>query len=245
MQVFEKLIPEIKKYLVSEYPREGCGLIVDGRFIPCLNVAANTKKEFQISRADQKGQQVKIQAVIHSHPDGLRCPSAADMRGQIEMGIPWGIGRTTTENCEDLFWFGDHVPKLPLKGRPFRHGVTDCYGAIRDWHEVFRNIRLKEIPRDWNWWKTSNTKLYDGFKEAGFRKLTPSENPEIGDLCLMKIHSKVINHAGVLVAPGVILHHLGGGKEYDPSKLSAQEPIGRWQKLTQYWIRLREDYEPK
>lgn len=247
--MLKELEPDIKFYLAAEYPKEGCGLIIDGKspeFLPCENVADNATKRFQIARKVKENFAGKILAVVHSHADGLRCPSASDMWGQIEMQIPWGIARSTHGGSEDLFWFGDQIKKSLLIGRGFRHGVTDCYSLVRDWYLEEKNIKLKDFPRNWEWWKGAGVNLYESsFPKAGFRKLLPEEKPQIGDLCLMRIRSKVINHAAILIDSELILHHPGGHREYQPEKLSIQEPIGRWQKYIEYWIRLHEAYQPE
>lgn len=236
----------IKKYLKAQYPNEGCGIIADDKFIPCLNVADNPTERFQISSSVKEQYRGKIKAVIHSHPDGLQCPSASDMWGQMEMSIPWGIARTSKYECGDLFWFGDQVKKEQLIGRGFRHGVTDCYGLIRDWYAEEKNIRLNDFPRNWEWWKAGNQNLYESeFNKAGFRRLKTDEQPQIGDLCLMMIKSKVINHAGVLIDQNAILHHIGSSKEYAPDRLSTREPIAKWKKYIEYWIRLHEAFTPE
>lgn len=239
--MFQDLQSEIKFYLASEYPKEGCGLIINPKnpaFIPCENVAHDTTKNFQIARKIKDEFQNKIVAVVHSHPEGLRCPSESDMRGQIEMKVPWGIARTIKNTSENLFWFGDQVEKPPILWRGFRHGTTDCYGLIRDWYLEQWEVELQEFPRSWNWWKTPGIDLYStGFSQAGFKRLSLEETPQIGDLCLMRIRSKVINHAGILIEDNLLLHHPGGDKEFQPDKLSVKEPIGRWQKHIDYWIR--------
>lgn len=246
--MFKEFTPVIKEYLTSEYPQEGCGLIVKyAGFVPCENIADTPTKRFQISRKIKKEYEGRILAVIHSHPDGLQCPSASDMWGQMETQIPWGIARTMAQGCGDLFWYGDQVKKAPLVGRGFRHGVTDCYGLIRDWYAEAKNIKLKDFPRNWQWWQSESQNLYeDNLKKGGFRKLLSKEKPQIGDICYLKIRSKVVNHAAVLTEPGIILHHFGGvASEYEPTKLSVREPVGRWQKYIECWIRLHEAHKPE
>lgn len=240
--MFEQFQVQIKEHFISEYPKEGCGLIVNEfGFIACPNIADDPEQNFQISRTMQNKYHGDILAVVHSHPDGLRCPSSSDMQTQMEMAISWGIARTTDNHCEDLFWFGDQAKKQPLVGRSFRHGVTDCYALIRDWYYQEKDTRLKDFPRNWNWWKGAKENLYlDNFQKAGFRKLKNGETPEFGDIALMKIRSNVINHAAVLDYEELILHHLGGANEYEPDRLSVQEPVGRWQKYIEFWITLDE-----
>ena len=77
----------------DEYPRESCGLVVDGAYVPRMNTAEDPLEDFRISpqgyaAAARKG---TVQGVIHSHPDKPDHPSRADMLGQIESGLAWGI----------------------------------------------------------------------------------------------------------------------------------------------------------
>ncbi len=250
--MFKKLSEDIKKYLISKYPQEGCGLIIGSNnsevesFLPCQNVADNPTESFQIQRKIRKEYEDKIKGVVHSHPNGLLCPSAADMSCQLDWMVPWGIARTIKDDCSELFWFGDQSDKEKLIGRGFRHGVTDCYGLIRDWYALEKNIRLKDFPRNWRWWKDAGVNLYEScFGKAGFSKLKTSDTPQSGDIALLKIRSKVINHALLLVDQDIIIHHAGGAREYEPDKLSTREPVGKWQQYIEYWIRLHEAFKPE
>lgn len=249
--MFDDLISEIQEYFLSKYPAEACGIIIEQSvpiFVRCINIVPISEKNcrFEIGSADLRKYE-NLLAVIHSHPDGLRCPSARDMECQMETAVPWGIVRIVKNPgarnaicaAEAPFWFGDQMPRTSLIGRSFRHGVTDCYALIRDWYREKRRILLKNVPRDWNWWKNNpETALYEkNFKSAGFRMLQSDETPSEGDLAFFRLHSSVINHAAVLCEPGIILHHFCGNSEYSPDRLSIREPIGRWLRHVQYWVR--------
>jgi proteasome lid subunit RPN8/RPN11 len=157
----QSVIDAAKAHAIAEYPRESCGLVVAGEYLPRKNVAKLPNEEFRVSTrgwtsAMERG---PVEAVIHSHPDGPACPTAADMEGQERTAMPWGIIVSSEENAQDPFWFGDQVPidlgqagLPPLVGRIFRHGVQDCYDTIRDWYWLERGIRLPNFARDWEWW---------------------------------------------------------------------------------------------
>lgn len=243
--MFDKLHKEIKHHLALAYPEEGCGLIVDYNgapiFIACRNVASENRRKiaFKITAETLREHYGKILAIVHSHTDGSpRCPSAMDMRQQISSGVPWGICPINrTPPYGELFWFGDSVgPRPPLMDRPFRHGVTDCYALIRDWYAV-RGTILPEIPRDWQWWE-KGADLYEGsFKNVGFRKLPQGEKLKRGDVCVVGLRSSVAHHAGVLGDNSMLLHHPGGGREFDPSKRPRLDPLDRWEKHIRFWLR--------
>lgn len=235
------VIAAIKAHALHEYPKECCGFVVDNHYLEFPNQAEKPEECFLIDakywlEASNLGD---IQAVIHSHPDGLQCPSATDMRQQVATDIPWGILATDGERVSEPFWFGDSAPKAPLVGRGFRHGVTDCYSLIRDYYLLEKKIGLMEFPRDWEWWLDGLDLYQDGFEVAGFSRINSSEVRE-GDVFLAQIRSEVPNHGGIYLGNGIGLHHLTGSEPVDMSRLSVREPINRWQKFITHWLRFED-----
>ena len=53
------------------------------------------------------------------------------MRYQQQLGIPFVV---MCWPLYDVFWWGDKLPRAPLIGRGFRHGIHDCYSLIRDYY---------------------------------------------------------------------------------------------------------------
>ncbi|WP_321823565.1 C40 family peptidase [Pyramidobacter piscolens] len=235
---FDHLYPEIAAHMAAAYPREGCGLVVDGRFVPVENTAEGAD-EFAMP-ADTVLRYPRIDAVIHSHPDGPDCPSEADMRGQLAMAVPWGLCTVSADKdvSRPWYWGADEFTP-PLVGREFRHGPSgsdgagDCYALIRDWYRLERGAILPEFPRSDGWWNDGLNLYADHFREAGFREIPASEARD-GDVFFMKVLSSRENHAGIMTGGSqLILHHLSG-------RLSRQEPMGRWHKFIERWVR----YEP-
>lgn len=235
---FDHLYPEIAAHMAAAYPREGCGLVVDGRFVPVENTAEGAD-EFAMP-ADTVLRYPRIDAVIHSHPDGPDCPSEADMRGQLAMAVPWGLCTVSADKdvSRPWYWGADEFTP-PLVGREFRHGPSgsdgagDCYALIRDWYRLERGAILPEFPRSDGWWNDGLNLYADHFREAGFREIPASEARD-GDVFFMKVLSSRENHAGIMTGGSqLILHHLSG-------RLSRQEPMGRWRKFIERWVR----YEP-
>ena len=92
-------------------------------------------------------------------------------------------------------------------------------------------ITLPDFPRDNDWWRSGEDLYSANFEEAGFRAMTPEEQPENGDVALIIVpRSNVVNHAAVYLGGGLILHHLY-------NRLSVREPVGRWQRHIVRWIR--------
>lgn len=226
------VIAEIKSHARSEYPKESCGLVINGRYFACLNTAEDPYKDFTIDNGTYlDAVKLGLDAVVHSHPDGKRCPSGSDMRSQIAMDVKWGILVVTKEIVSDIIWWGGDTPIPPLLERPFVHGITDCYALIRDYYRLEQNIFLPDWPRDMEWWNKNQDLYMDNFAEQGFTAISvATDAPQIGDACLCKLFSSVNNHAGVYVGDGLILHHL-------QNRISCHEPVYRWMNHISIWLR--------
>lgn len=222
----------------AQYPKESCGFIVKRGYVALENVAKNPQEQFEIKREDAQKYAGKVLAVIHSHPDGPYYPSAADMRGQISWGVPWGIIHVQKGVPRKPFFWGDDVPVPPLIGRPFQHGVTDCYSYVRDWFRLNKSVLLDEFPRDWDWWFKNEDLYLNNFKAQGFKIIEPSE-VQVGDCFLAQFgRSPVINHAGVYEGGGLIGHQVGDHRTgFSESLLSRRSPVNLWQKYIRYWVR--------
>lgn len=251
--MFEEYHDQIKQMAIEAFPREGCALLTKERgFYIVENIAKNSEKEFEIdTKILGKAYKEGLLAVIHSHPGGPDCPSQADMEGQLSTNVPWVIVSTDGKACTTPFAFGDGAPTPELVGRPFRHGVTDCYSIIRDYYKVHRQVILKEFPRDWEWWLPKKDKdgkiiqeaesLYSkGFSKAGFRVIT-DEEVQVGDVFLAQLRSKTPNHGGVYLGKGLILHHLTSFSPVDITRVSMREPVIRWQKHITHWLRYEDN----
>lgn len=227
------MIEDIRAHALEEYPREACGVVKEGRYVPTKNVADDPENTFQIHPNAMRG----AEAVIHSHPDWYPVPSQTDMEHQIRTAMPWGVIATDGAVCGDLVWFGDQVEREPLVGRRFVHGVTDCYGLIRDWYLLERGVTLPDFPRNWEWWLKGQSLYLDHFADAGFRRLEQQETPQTGDVAFATLRSKIPNHAGVLLDGGLLLHHLTGAKPIDKERVSRRDPITRYNRFINFWVR--------
>ncbi len=228
--ISQTVIQAAMQHAADEYPRESCGLVVDGVYLPRTNTAADPLEDFRISpqayaAASRKG---TVQAVIHSHPDKPDHPSGADMEGQIRSGLAWGIVPVRDGVAGEPFFWGGDTPVPPLLGRPFRHGVCDCYALVRDWYRTVKGLALPEFARQANWWEEECDLLADNVCRAGFSPI--SDTPQVGDVILMQISSDKINHMGVYVGNGLMLHHLS-------NRLSREEPYNRWRKFIRQIVR--------
>ncbi|GEP11115.1 NlpC/P60 family protein [Methylobacterium gnaphalii] len=247
-----------KDHARADWPAEAVGLVdAEGGYHPCENIAEDPTSFFEIRDRDLAAVDGgRPAALLHSHtavphPESGATtqpndsPSAADMQTQIDMAIPWGISLCIETGATDPFWFGDQVPRPPLFGRSFRHGVDDCYAFIRDWHREVAGIAIPDFPRDAEWWEpredAPQQDLYrDGFEAAGFDRVHRPDGPLPGDVFLCSIRSPVMNHGGVYLGDGLIGHHL-------VHQLSLRSPATIWRAKLGFLVRHRDlpdDWRP-
>jgi proteasome lid subunit RPN8/RPN11 len=196
---------------------EACGLVVERgerqMYVPCVNGHETPHSDFRIAAQEYAAAEEwgRIVAVFHSHPDESCHPSIGDQVACEASGLPWYI-----LGLPDGKW-GHCAPcgfELPYEGRPFVHGIIDCYSLIRDWYKRERSIELPDFQRRDNWWKPDENgrcqDLYvENFTAAGFRKIEAAQARD-GDVILMQVSAPRTNHGAILVnaAANHILHHV-------------------------------------
>lgn len=237
------LAQAIGRHAAAAYPAEACGLIVAAHasgeplYWPCRNAApaAAGADRFVLHPEDfaQAEDTGTVLAVLHTHPNASANPSMADRVGCERSGLPWLI----------VGWPGGHVVSLapegfsaPLVGREFAHGVLDCYTLIQDYYVRELGITLPDFDREDGWWERQRPggpqELYvAGHESAGF--VAVAGPPCLHDVIAMQVMADVVNHAGVYVGDGVLLHHLWG-------RLSCRDVYGGyWARHTRYIWRHR------
>jgi cell wall-associated NlpC family hydrolase len=225
-----ELAPTLQQIAAVANDREACGVIIDEPGIVRLpNVAADPTRDFSIGplHALPPG----AIAIWHTHPDD-EPPSAPDRAGCSATALPWLIAGPTK------LW-ALHPRQLPLIGREFAYGVEDCWQCVSDWFAQERGVFLPWFPRPADgWWHEAGESPYlaaaaaygfgvEPVSAAGetFRGLKP------GDVLLMQIAGRRVNHSAVYLGGGAILHHL-----YDC--LSVIEQLDeRLQRFTRYVAR--------
>lgn len=218
-----------RAHALAEFPKEAVGLVIDGQYVPQENIAEDPEADFYIEGFPLVG----LEAVIHSHPKRtVAAPSALDMQSQIETAVPWGIIATDGKWASKVVWFGDQVPLQPLLGRQFLHGITDCYEGLRSFFKMTKGVWLLQFPRDEEWWNDPDGPdllTPENFKKAGFTEISYNEL-QPGDVVLAAILCKRVNHCGVYVGNGLVMHHLY-------NRMSKREPLGPWLKFCRYYLR--------
>ncbi len=245
MKFNRETITDMRVHAESEFPKESCGLVVGGVYKPCRNTATFPIDQFDIHPEDllkaTKYKTLPINAIIHSHTlkqgDNIArsYPSFHDQEEQIKTGDIWGIVVCHNGAAKDPYFWGDSLPIPPLEGREFIFGAYDCWALIRDYYRLSYSITLENIPRKWNWWETDNLDYYglEAVKRNNMFEV-PLSDIKPGDIFMVSLRAKVINHCGIYLGNGLILHHL-------QNHLSRKDPIGPWLKHIRRFVRHKEN----
>lgn len=193
MYILKPTKEAILNHAAACYPRESCGVIVNREYIECENIS-DSDSEFVINpldivRAEAKG---KIEAIVHSHPDGSTKPSTFDMLQMPLHSLPWVI---VSYPETDIKVHKPTAYTAPLINREYIHGVLDCYSIVRDYYARELEIELDNFERQHRWWENSaNADLYiDNFASQGFIQVNDLQRHDV-ILCRVQPTAHV-NHA--------------------------------------------------
>ena len=190
----------IIKHASEQHPLESCGVIIGKEYVPCTNIAKHDA-QFEICprdlvKASTKGE---ILAYVHSHPDGTTQMSIPDKVEMTHHKLPWVI----TDGFDvELHPYSEF--KAPLLGRPYYHGLLDCYTLVKDYYQRELDITLNDYKRDDVWWEDAKSKpLYlDNFKTEGFVEVDTIQKH---DLILCRLgRTEHVNHALVFIGDGTL-----------------------------------------
>jgi proteasome lid subunit RPN8/RPN11 len=211
-----ELIEEIKNEFISHakesLPREACGIVavIKGKqkYFKCTNISKaiedfilDPKDYIAVEDfVDQHGGD--IVAIVHSHPSTNETPTPTDKVGCESSNLPWFIYSLKTKN-----WHGFEPTgyKAPLIGRKFKHGVFDCYAAMKDWYKEKLGINLIDFEREELWWEKGQNLFIDNFEKAGFYRVIDG-SLEIGDIILMNLKGPIVSHCAVYIGNDQVFH---------------------------------------
>ena len=231
---------EMNAYFLSCYPNEGCGVVVNNEFIACDNVHETPEDDFRMRRGDfLKYSKEGVQAIVHSHTItgdthsfDQRTPSMADMQGQKQTAVPWGIVACEGEHVTAPLWFGLKIP-APIENRFYVHNVYDCLTCACDYMKLNFDIDLPVFPRPLEWDRMNKNMITDGIEVSGFRRLsrnTPLDELQHGDFILMKIQANYVNHCGIIAEDGMFWHQLQG-------RFTKKDHIYKWENQIAMYLR--------
>lgn len=227
--MLESIVDEVYAHAETTYPNECCGLaiIFKGKlkYIPCSNMLSGDAfciPAEEYAKAEDMGE---IVGVCHSHVNISPNPSPADLVACEATQLPWLIVSYPSKQ------YIIHNPtgyKAPLIGRPFYHGVLDCYSLVRDYYTETIGLDLGDFHRDNEWWNLGQDLYMDNLEKQGFVIV---EDLKLHDGILMCLGSTVVNHAAVYIGDGKILQHC-------TNRLSSRDVYGGyWRKYTKYIVR--------
>lgn len=233
-----KLFEAIYAHAEKDAPNECCGLIVKcgkkSRTIPAKNIADKPRSTFDLDPdawLEVKDDEEVI-GIYHSHCYQSADPSEADKVACELTQLPWHIVSFPSGG------YVVHEPngyQAPYKGRPYVHGVLDCYTLIRDWYAREMNHEMPNFDRRYDWWHKGENLYVDNYEEQGFVRLPEGSEFQYGDLIYIQFRSPVPNHAAVYIGNGQILHHPEG-------RMSGTDPYGgMWLKHTVMHLRLNKN----
>jgi proteasome lid subunit RPN8/RPN11 len=215
-----KNLAEFHRYVLSEFPREACGLVVDDVFIPVKNISPTPTTAFEMDPMaffidhGEFSECLDPSHIVHSHtqrfPDRKvdpRTPSKADMVGQVSTATPWSIVYCDGQTVSEPITIGGGRP--PLEGRPFVFNANDCLSLATDYYAQEHGIVLPVVPREWDWFAKGETLIDDHWELFGFYSV-PFTDARPGDALLFRMGTTFTNHIGIYLGDNRMLHHAVG-----------------------------------
>ena len=134
-------------------------------------------------------------------------PSKHDMEVQASWGVPFGIQLINKEGAGNIIWFGDTLPIPHYEDRPYIYGVYDCYSIFRDYYRNELDITLPIFEREDGFWNRDEEMYLDNAMATGFEQIDAKE-AQANDVFLIKLKSRVANHAILYLGGDSGLHHM-------------------------------------
>ena len=230
MIVTESILNDVKTHVNASPHREICGLIVSHRrknfYVPCANISQG-ENEFIIDAVEfaDISDKYKVLAVVHSHIGISPKPSQADLISIEKNNLPFLI---VNYPLNTHTWTEPTGYVAPFIGRPFVHGVTDCYAMLVDYYKHELNLNIKDYERQSEWWSKGDNLYLENYADAGFIKV---DDLQVNDIIIMQVASPVPNHCAIYLGDNIILHHV-------MNRASSRDIYGGyWRKITSLIVR--------
>lgn len=207
IKYFEQNYNDIKEHAKDDYPNECVGIIFHNEYFRLSNIAEDKSNNFLVDPQEwiQYDGLNDIQCVIHSH-DNYPHASTTDQEQQLRLDIPFGIVNMVNRSITDIFFWGDTLEPQHLLERKFYQGVYDCYSLVRDYYRM-NGLTLPYGVREFGFWDDGIDLIMNNIYRIPFKEVR-MEEAKTHDLLLYSISGKKIDHCGVLLDNGWVLHHL-------------------------------------
>ena len=116
-----------------------------------------------------------ITLIVHSHPDATTQPSELDKAQCDAMELPWAIASWPEGDLRTSSPRGE----LPLVGRQFVLGHTDCWGLVMSYYRQEHGLALPDYRADYPWWERGENRYLDNWHACGFASLAACRSQEI------------------------------------------------------------------
>lgn len=230
---WKHLKAELIAYSHEQSPKEACGFIANGRFVPCDNIHSSPLDHFAIKAEDYaRADSLTIEAIFHSHAEFNSSFSPHDIASCKATNLPWVMYCLGGNSWHEM----DPTGNAPYLERPWIYGMYDCYGLVRDYFRNEFGIMLADYERGEEFeWKSSEWRMFEkNFRQQGF---CDADGPaQRGDVLLMQLQADFPNHVGIIHSPSqnIFYQHLLG-------RLSEANVYGGyWQKHTVRTLRHKE-----
>ncbi len=201
-----KLLLQIATDLQKDYPREGCGILLNKRgslhWIYCTNIAEGDE-EFKLDSKEYVKASLSgdIYAIVHSHPDYSCEPSEADKENSNILGIPYFI---ISIPSLDHTLYEPEYKEVPLLGRMYDFKTANCWTLVRDYYNQKLKISLPTIDWEDDWWNKELDYFSDMVDPFQFYEVS---TPQKHDVVLFRIRAPVESHCGVYLEEDIFIHH--------------------------------------
>lgn len=148
------------------------------------------------------GQKRVVRFVITEAP----CKMSDEIRASMELEKIMYVLVSPDWLLGQQYFPSRYFENAAYEGRPFIHGVFDCYSLCADWcSREGKTLLPWNISRPYLWWKRDKSLYMKNMKSAGW-EMTTELTP--GNIVMFELEKGVANHAAILLEDGQILHHL-------------------------------------